>query len=193
MVNWLAKRWVSAALFMAVGFLLLGPAMAVSFAGFFVLIYLHLPIYMFHQVEEHAGDRFRHFTNVTLFRGVEALRPVDVIIVNLPVVWGVNLISFYAALLISPGLGLAAPYLMLVNAILHLVTTIRLRCYNPGLVTAIVLFLPLSLATLLLARQTPGVTIYHHVFALAIAVIIHALIMLQAARRARLLSAGAQG
>jgi uncharacterized membrane protein YbhN (UPF0104 family) len=37
---------------------------------------------------------------------------------------------------------------MLVNALAHLVTSARLRKYNPGLVTSVALFLPLSAATI---------------------------------------------
>ena len=35
--------------------------------------------------------------------------------------------------------------LTLVNAVTHIVTSIRFRCYNPGLVTSIVLFLPFTI------------------------------------------------
>jgi Protein of unknown function with HXXEE motif len=40
--------------------------------------------------------------------------------------------------------GLAWIGLTLINGIIHVVTTIRLRLYNPGLVTSIVLFLPFT-------------------------------------------------
>tara|TARA_B100000378_G_scaffold181297_1_gene146630 strand:+ start:1301 stop:1900 length:600 start_codon:yes stop_codon:yes gene_type:complete len=185
MVDWLAKRWVSSALFMACGFVALAPAITLAFSGFMVLLYLHLPAYMFHQVEEHTGDRFRRFANERMFGGKNVLRPVDVIVVNLPVVWGVNLFAFYAALLLSPGASLVAPYLLLVNAVLHIVTTLRLRCYNPGLVTAIVLFLPLSIATLASACATPGITILDHAIGLAAALAIHLAIMAQSGWRYR--------
>ena len=185
MVDWLARRWVSAALFMACGFVALAPAIAIAFPAFTVLIYLPLPIYMFHQFEEHEGDRFRRFANERMFGGKDVLRPVDVIMVNLPVVWGVNLYAFYAALFLSPGASLVAPYLLLVNAVLHIVTTLRLRCYNPGLVTAILLFLPLSIATLVSARSIAGVTILDHGLGLAAALAIHLAIMAQSGLRYR--------
>ncbi|WP_174801275.1 HXXEE domain-containing protein [Martelella limonii] len=185
MVAWLAKRWVVAALFMACGFTALLPAIALSTPLFATLIFLHLPVYMFHQVEEHSGDRFRHFANAQMFHGLEVLRPVDVLVVNLPVVWGVNLFAFYAALLSAPGAALVAPYLLIVNALLHAVTTVRLRCYNPGLVTALLLFLPLGVATLLVAFRVPGITIADHLIGLAAAVAIHVAIMAQSGWRYR--------
>ena len=185
MVDWLAKRWVSSALFMAFGFTVLAPAIAISFPGFALLLYLHLPAYMFHQFEEHAGDRFRHFANEKMFNGREVLRPVDVIVVNLPLVWGVNLFAFYAAIFLAPGASLVAPYLLLVNAVLHVATTLRLKCYNPGLITAILLFLPLSIATLLLSLKMPGITVWDHGFGLAAALAIHVAIMAQSGWRYR--------
>lgn len=185
MVAWLARRWVSAALFMGCGFVAIAPAIAIAYSGFAALIYLHLPIYMFHQFEEHAGDRFRRFANERMFGGREVLRPVDVIVVNLPVVWGVNLFAFYATLFLSPAAGLVAPYLLLVNAVLHIATTLRLRCYNPGLVTAILLFLPLSIVTLLNAMAMPGITVLDHGLGLAAALAIHLAIMAQSAWRYR--------
>ena len=36
----------------------------------------------------------------------------------------------------------------MINGIIHVVTTIRLRIYNPGLVTGIVLFLPFTIFVL---------------------------------------------
>lgn len=183
MVNWLAKRWVAAALFMGMGFIALGPAIAISFSGFLTLIYLHLPIYMLHQFEEHAGDRFRHFTNTRLFAGKEVLRPVDVIVVNIPLVWGVNLFAFYMAVFVKTGLGLVAPYLLLVNAVLHIVTSLRFRCYNPGIATAIAFFIPLSLITLMVSAGTPGITMRDHFIALIAALFIHVAIMAQAGLR----------
>jgi len=49
--------------------------------------------------------------------------------------------------------GLAWIGLTLINGIIHIVTSIRLRLYNPGLVTAIVLFLPFTMYTLALGVE----------------------------------------
>jgi hypothetical protein len=45
-------------------------------------------------------------------------------------------------------LGLAWIGLTLINAIIHIVTTVRLRVYNPGLITSIVLLLPFTIFAL---------------------------------------------
>jgi Protein of unknown function with HXXEE motif len=54
--------------------------------------------------------------------------------------------------------GLAWIGLTLINGIIHIVTTIRLRLYNPGLVTSIVLFLPFTIYTLVLGVERGTLT-----------------------------------
>ena len=95
--NWLAGRWVAAAGFMAVSLLALLPLMLAAFEPALVLIFLHSPAYMLHQVEEHADDRFRAFVNQRVFGGREALSVAAVLVINLPLVWGLNLAALYAA------------------------------------------------------------------------------------------------
>ena len=58
---------------------------------------------MFHQVEEHTGDRFRNFVNQKIFGGMEALNHAAVLWINLPGVWGVGLLSVYAATYLGMG------------------------------------------------------------------------------------------
>ena len=55
-------------------------------------------------------------------------------------------------------LGLAWIGLTLINGIIHIVTTIRLRLYNPGLVTSIVLFLPFTICMLALGVERGTLT-----------------------------------
>jgi hypothetical protein len=169
--NWLGKHWVTGAAFMAGGFICLAPLMAKLLSLTLLLIYLHTPGYMLHQVEEHAGDRFRHFANDRLLGGLNVLTTCDVLVINLPVVWGLNLIALYAAFFFGAGYGLVAPYAMLVNAFTHFAAAIRLRCYNPGLVTAAVVFVPLSLTTIVLigAQATLG----QHLLGFGLAVLLH--------------------
>lgn len=107
-----------------------------------------LVIYMLHQIEEHLWPGgFRQFTNAHVFESGRDDWPVDaggVALVNIGYVW---LPVAAAALFPQPlrWLGLAWIALTLVNAVIHVVTSIRFRCYNPGLVTSIVLFLPFTI------------------------------------------------
>ena len=142
-----------------------------------MLIFLCSPAYMIHQVEEHTGDRFRSFFNQRLFGGRDALTVADVLVVNLPLVWGLNLAALYAAFAWGDGYGLVAPYALLINALVHVAAAVRLRIYNPGLITAVVLFIPLGLAAVYLIAREPGVGLGYHVAALAIAILLHVAIV----------------
>jgi len=184
MSAWLYRHWVAAALCMAVFLLLLAPALTLSWDVPILLIYLLLPIYMLHQVEEHTGDRFRQWVNQR-FGGVEALTPNAVLVVNIPGVWGIGLLSLYAALLFGTGWGLAMIYLVLVNAVIHIAGGIRSRAYNPGLGTAIAVFLPVGGVAFRLVSSTPGVHALHHAVGLAIAIVIHVALVIHTFLRAK--------
>jgi Protein of unknown function with HXXEE motif len=140
------------------------PALAVIGVIAWIAVFRHTPmteqalfaallvVYMLHQTEEHLWPGgFRQFTNAHVFKSGNDDWPVDiggVALVNIVYVW-VPL----ALAVIWPGklawLGLAWVALTLVNGIIHIVTSLRFRCYNPGLITAIVLFLPLTVWILL--------------------------------------------
>ncbi|MFG1359173.1 HXXEE domain-containing protein [Xanthobacter pseudotagetidis] len=179
---WLASRWVAAAGFMAAALLAILPLLHAAYALPFVLIFLHSPGYMLHQVEEHSGDRFRTFVNQRIFGGRDALSVAAVLVINIPVVWGLNLAALYAAYLWGAGYGLVAPYAMLVNGITHIGAALRLRCYNPGLGTALFVFLPLSLWTIF-AVGPVGASF--HYAALGLAIALHALIIANVLARVR--------
>jgi hypothetical protein len=106
-----------------------------------------LVLYMLHQIEEHLWPGgFRQFTNAHVFESGRDDWPVNaggVALVNIGYVW----LPIAAAILWPQTLrwlGLAWIGLTLVNALIHVVTSIRLRTYNPGLATAVVLFLPFT-------------------------------------------------
>ncbi|GAB4067728.1 HXXEE domain-containing protein [Ancylobacter sonchi] len=173
-VYWVAQHWVAGAGFMAAAVLVLVPMLARVLDLPLLLILLHSPVYMVHQVEEHTGDRFRRFVNGRLLHGRDGLSVATVLVVNLPLVWGLNLAAFYAALLCGPAAGLVAPYAALVNAAIHVVGAVKLRAYNPGLITSLLLFVPLGLVTLALVDAPAGA----HLTGLALAVLLHLLIVL---------------
>jgi hypothetical protein len=181
--NWLAARWVAAAGFMAAALLALLPVLWAPLALPVLLIFLHSPAYMLHQIEEHTGDRFRRFANTVMFGGSEALTTASVLVINIPVVWGLNLGALYAASLLGPGYALVAPYALVVNALTHLGAALRLRRYNPGLASALLVFLPLGLITLWIIGSEADTTLHQHLAALAGALALHALIIAYVALR----------
>lgn len=140
------------------------------------LVFLSLPIYMIHQYEEHDADRFRHFVNDMLAGGREAMTRQAVFVIN---VFGVWLPIACCIILVRSdhaGGGLFAGWLLLVNALLHVLPAARTRQYNPGLVTAVLLFLPLGAAILLTSWSVASLAQYGAGLALAIA--LHAVIMI---------------
>jgi hypothetical protein len=107
-----------------------------------------LVIYMIHQNEEHLWPGgFRQFANAHVFKSGNDDWPVSeggVALVNVGYVW---LPIALAAVFPGPlrWLGLIWVGLTFINALTHIVTSIRFRVYNPGLVTSIVLFLPFTI------------------------------------------------
>ena len=186
--DWLAGHWVVGAGFMAAALLALAPLLAQTFSLPLLLIFLLSPAYMIHQVEEHSGDRFRAFANGQIFGGREGLTTNAVLVINLPVVWGLNLAALYVAFAVSPGYALVAPYAMLVNAFTHLGARVNFGSYNPGVISAAVLFVPLSAATILVINRLPDVGLLDHIGGLAGAVLLHALIVWSVVRRLRALT-----
>lgn len=180
--TWLYGKWAFAAGGMAAALLALAPLLAATWGLPLLLIFLHSPGYMLHQVEEHSGDRFRRFVNTHIFSGRDALTETAVLVINLPLVWGINLGALYAAALWGPAFGLVAPYAMLVNAVIHITAGLRLRCYNPGLATSLALFLPLGLCTLaVIGPVAPS----YHIAGLGLAILVHLVIILFILRHVR--------
>jgi hypothetical protein len=183
--TWIFDNWMYAGLIAGLFLLAMVPLLAGVWSLALLLIYLHGPVYMLHQVEEHAGDRFRRFANLHVGHGREALTTAAVVWINILGVWGVNLAALYLAWFVEVGLGLVAVYLVLVNALTHIAAAAVLRSYNPGLVSAVGLFLPLSCWALWVLAHTPEVGTLDHLIALAVAVLIHAAIVVHVLARAK--------
>jgi hypothetical protein len=188
-MDWFARNWMYAGAVAGLFLLALVPLLVGAWSLPLLLVYLQLPIYLLHQVEEHHDDRFRQFVNDNIAGGLPALTTAAVVVINVPGVWGINLVVLYLARFVDLGLGLIAVYLTLVNAIAHVASTIVLRRYNPGLVTALVLFLPVGSWALVAVAHAGGVTMTYHVVGLAIALLIHAAILVYVKQRVRALRA----
>jgi len=177
MLQRLIGYWVYGGALAGVLLLLLVPLLTGNWPLALVAVFLHLPAYMLHQLEEHDNDRFRQFVNTVVGKGREVLSPGAVFIVNVPGVWGVNALSIYLAAMVNIGFGLIAVYLVLVNALVHMIEGAALRRYNPGLGSGIFLFLPLGGITLWLIQQSGGGSILYHAIGLFSALAIHAAIL----------------
>lgn len=144
MLDRLIRNWVYGGFLAAFVLLALFPLAGRDWPETLRLTYLFLPLYMLHQYEEHDDDRFRLFFNLTLGKGREALTREAVFIINIFGVWGVILAACCLSAWVAPGLGLVAIYLAVVNAVVHIIHAIIFRRYNPGLGTALAIFLPVG-------------------------------------------------
>jgi hypothetical protein len=167
--------------------LALMPLLASSWSRTFTAIFLLLPIYMLHQYEEHDGDRFRLYINRMVGHGAEVLTPGAVFVINIGAVWILDVVVLYLAWRVDLGFGLIAVYLMLINAFVHMAGAIRSRSYNPGLVTAVVLFLPFGGYAWWRIAASGAATTAEHVIGLAIGIAVHAIIVGYAIRRRSML------
>ena len=186
--KWFETNWMNAGVVAGLFLLAVLPLLATGTSLALIAVYLQLPVYMLHQLEEHAGDRFRRYVNETMAGGREALTTRAVIVINVVGVWGVDLAAIYLAWFVSLGLGLIAVYLTLVNALVHIVGGLVQRRYNPGLITAVVLFLPAGLWALVVVSRAPGVGGIDHLVGALAAVLIHVAIAVHVKRRARRLA-----
>lgn len=174
-------HWVRFGTVCAALLLILTPLLAGRLDPPVLAVFLALPVYMVHQIEEHAGDRFRRYFNETMGGGREALTPFAVMVINVVGVWGVILAALYLAAWIRPGLGLIAVWLVLVNTVAHVVAAAVQRRYNPGTWTALLLFLPWGVWALLLLSRQAGPD--DQAIGLAAGIGVHAAIMIHARLR----------
>lgn len=185
MLNRLISYWVYGGFLAGLLLLALAPLFVRGWPPVLAATFFCLPAYMLHQYEEHDHDRFRSFVNRMVGGGHEVLTPLAVFIVNVPGVWGVIALSLWLAARVAPGLALIAVYLVLVNAAVHIAQAVAMRDYNPGLISAIVLFLPLGIWCLRVVQQTGAGSGAMHIVGLACATAIHAAIMISIFRKRR--------
>lgn len=185
LLGWLIVRWnwPGAAAFCGIFLLALAPPIWMTLGPSIFWIYLQLPVYMLHQLEEHADDRFRRFTNDHIGHGVEVLSRPATFIINSVGVWGIDLLALYLGVFVAPGWGLMAFYLPLVNSVGHIGQAVVMKKYNPGLITAILAFLPLAGFGLFVVSQNPGTDWLMQATGLGVALFVHAAIIVHVKRQ----------
>ena len=189
MISRLISNWVSGGSKAGVILLLLFPILSTNWTLIESLTFLHLPAYMLHQWEEHGADRFRLFVNREIGNGLPVLSPFAVFIINVPGVWGLLSATILLTHFAHPGFALIAIWLVLINGVAHIVQAISMRRYNPGLITAVVIFLPLSILSMKECVVTGSGTAMFQALGLGLSIAIHAAIILHILREKRRLSA----
>ena len=139
---WILDNWSRAGLLAAVVLLLIAPLIDRGMCRVVLLTYLWLPFYMLHQYEEHGQGTFLDFYRRMMPRVAPYLTERKLLVVNLGTVWAFFLVSLYAAFYLHFWLALYPAYLSLINACMHVGQMVAWRSYNPGLGTALVIFLP---------------------------------------------------
>ena len=172
MLRRLVDNWVYGGFLAGLLLLALTPVLARDWPLALTSVFLAMPIYMLHQYEEHDADRFHRKINDLFGKGRDVLPSGAIFIINIPVVWGVNASSFALATT-DLGWGLIALYTLVANAVVHIAQAAVTRAYNPGLITAIVLFLPLGIFGSLEVMHTAPVSPMQQVIALLVAIGAH--------------------
>jgi hypothetical protein len=168
-------HWSRTGIPLAGALLLLAPFVrrAVGRAPF--LVYLQWPAYLLHQYEEHAHGAFKREVNRMLPPTFGRLTDQTIFVANIPGVWGVDIAATYLSRFVGPGAGLVAPYLAVVNGLIHVGTAVRTRRYNPGLWTSLLLLLPAGGASALAIGRIARVPRAAHGRGLAASVLLHLL------------------
>jgi hypothetical protein len=175
--QWLEGNWQYGGVVAGAFYLANLPLLNVRCAVPGLLLWLQLPIYVVHQFEEHQHDRFRRYVNLHMGHGQPILSPRAVTVINVGGVWCVNFLALYLAKFCWLGSGLLAFYLAIVNAVVHVAGAIASRAYNPGLVTAATLLLPIGIWGAIVYSAAYALPLRDHVTALALIIALHLAIL----------------
>ncbi len=181
--EWMVANWAKASLPIGVLLLLLAPFLRQGLSREAFLVFLLLPVYMFHQFEEHADGQFKAFVDKNLGGGKSVLSNTDIFWINILAVWMADIAVLYLSVYAGIVWGLVAVYLMLFNALVHIVTSLVKRIYNPGLWTGIFLFLPVGGYAAYVLTRANSAGFLPHGLALLAAILVHAGIVLYARRK----------
>ncbi len=176
-LRWLDGNWQYAGIVAGLFYLAILPLMNAEWAFPKLLLWLQLPAYIVHQLEEHVHDRFRRYVNTNVGRGQEVLTSRAVTAINIGGVWCVDFLALYLTKFLGPGWALLAFYLAIVNAVIHIVSALVARAYNPGLITAVLLLLPLGIWGAVIYTTAHGLSMHDHLMALAFIIALHLVII----------------
>ena len=191
--SWVIDNWSRMALPFAVLALVSLPIFVVGGNVPLVLLYTLLPVYMIHQYEEHAHGRFVEFFNATIGRGHDVLTKVSAFWINILEVWLLFVVTFCLAKYVALGFAFVPIWLTIFNGLTHVIASVALRRYNPGLYTSLALFFPWGLFLLVYFSRIVASDLLFNAVGFLTAVVGHALIVVYALRRRRELEARSVG
>lgn len=181
--SWIVENWSRMSLPFAVLTLCSLPIFLTASNVSLILLYTLLPVYIIHQYEEHAHGRFVEFFNSTMGRGYGVLTSMSAFWINILEVWLAFLVSFYLAKYVALGIAFVPIYLTIINGFTHVVASIALRRYNPGLYTSLLLFLPWGFFLLIYLNVITRFSLFFNGIGLLTSVLGHIVIVVYALRR----------
>jgi hypothetical protein len=187
--GWSVDNWAGTTLPGAALLLLLAPFISRGVSPAVFLVFLLLPLYMIHQYEEHGHGKFKKFVNEVVGKGKQVLDDEAIFWINILGVWCLSLLGLYLSVYVSAAYGLAIGYLTLVNGISHVLMTIVKRRLNPGFWTSLLLFIPVGTWTIYSLSVEANDGIVPHVLGLAVALAVHAVILIFVRGRLKTMSA----
>lgn len=172
--GWVVRdtNWSRAGIPMAAVLTLLIPLLRRVLGVGALSVFAQLPIYLVHQYEEYGHGAFKAYLNEAL-HGRGRLTDGNIFVINVLGVWGVDLAALYAAHYRRVAAGLVAPYLSIVNGLLHLGIALRTRRYNPGAWTGGLLLLPGGITSATIIQRMGAASHRDHARAVAGALLIH--------------------
>jgi len=189
---WIVENWSWMALPFAVLIMCSLPIFLTANNVSQILLYTLLPVYMIHQYEEHAHGSFVEFFNSTIGKGQAVLTRVSAFWLNILEVWLLFLVSFYLAKYVAVGFAFVPIYTVLVNGLTHVIASLALRRYNPGLYTSLLLFFPWGIYLLVYFNAATGPSLVFNVIGLLVGIVGHAIIVVYALRRRSRLESGSR-
>ena len=183
--NWLIQNWALVGIPLAIFLIFIGPFVFKGIGFPAILIYLLLPLYMFHQYEEHSQNQFKLYVNRLLAQGREIFTDTAIFYINVLAVWLAYVIILYLYVFLDPVWGLIAGYMTALNGLGHAAMSLRNREYNPGLWTSLFLFIPVGIYTIYEIGRISDAGLLMHLIALGIAILIHATILIYVATKLR--------
>jgi hypothetical protein len=129
--------------------------------------------------------------NSTIGRGQTVLTRVSAFWLTILEVWLLFLVSFYLAKYVAVGFAFVPIYTVLVNGLTHVIASLALRRYNPGLYTSLLLF-PWGIYLLVYFNAATGPSLVFNVIGLLVGIVGHAIIVVYALRRRSRLESGSR-
>ena len=127
------------------------------------LVWIQLVMYLLHEHEEYVyPGGFRDYFNTTMFpRKKDILSNRAAFCINSIGVWCLYSCCALLTQHVSYGFGIITPVFSLCNGAIHIANSVKTGKYNPGLITSVGLFYPVSLYTIYVLYVHDYISLWH--------------------------------